>query len=331
MGRTQGLVDQLPIEQALAPTQCGGTSRSDAREVASEPNLPTGYDEGMFTTTARRMWQLLEPYHALIYFHPDARERYASIGLKGGWMGYFASRSAAMGPVPPEVVVATFYNFHPRMVRRAIPDAWQFSSPELVLRARYEAADSALRNILGDAFDGVDVEVAAGLARRAAETCDPAGRPLHAAHASLPWPDLPHMQLWHASTLLREHRGDGHVAVLVSNDIDGCEAHLTLVAAGGSTAEMQREYRGWSEEEWAGAHRRLQARGLIDDNGNFTDAGRGLRAEIEHRTDELAAAPYAALAADGCDRLERALISLTAAIGGASIPYPNPMGLPPTI
>jgi hypothetical protein len=280
-------------------------------------------------TAASALWQLLEPYHAVIYFAPEARELYARAGLKGGWMGYFASRSAAMGPVPAAVVVATFFNFHPRMVERAIPDAWRFSTPEKVLQARYEAADLALRRLLGDAIGDEAVGEAATLTRRATEECDPAGRPLYAAHAALPWPEELHMQLWHAATLLREHRGDGHVATLVAEGIDGCAAHVLVVASGASTAEMQKQYRGWSDEEWAAAAERLRTRGLVDANERFTSDGRRFREHVERKTDILAAPPYEALGGGGQVRLFASLarvVSITDA--GAPVPFPNPMGLP---
>src|SRR5215203_3932842 len=135
---------------------------------------------------AREMWRALETLHMTVYWAPEPRDAYRQAGLRGGWMGYFASRSAAMGPVPAEVVMATFYNFHPRMVRRAIPDAWGFASPQRVLAARLEAAE------------------AAGLVRRAMEGQDPAGRPLFADHAALPWPEAAHLALWHGATLYRE-------------------------------------------------------------------------------------------------------------------------------
>jgi hypothetical protein len=275
------------------------------------------------------MWKILEPYHAVVYFAPEAREHYAQAGLKGGWMGYFASRAAALGPVPAAVVVATFYNFHPRMVQRAIPDAWSFSTPERVLQARYEVADAALRRVLGDAVGGSEVRRAATLARRVTDACDPGGRPLHAAHASLAWPEEPHLVLWHAATLLREHRGDGHVATLVAEGIDGCAAHVLLVASGASTATVQREYRGWSEDDWAAAVGRLRDRGLVDDAGSFTAEGKRMREHIETRTDELAAPPYYSLTEDERGGLLGALKAIAATLDeGAAVPYPNPMGLP---
>jgi len=283
----------------------------------------------MEPSLARRMWWALEPYHAMVYFAPEARAAYGDAGLKGGWMGYFASRSAAMGPVPAEVVVATFYNFQPGLVHRAIPDAWRLSSPERVLAARYSTADAALHRLLGPGTGAAELAEAAGLARRAAEGRDPAGRPLYAGHASLPWPDEPHLALWHAATLLREFRGDGHVAALLGAGVDGCEAHVLAVAAGAVPAELLRSFRGWSDEQWSGAVERLRARGWVEGDDALTQAGRDVRAGVEARTDELAMAPWRQLGADGCDRLAELVAEPRARIVDAgSFPFPNPIGLP---
>jgi hypothetical protein len=130
--------------------------------------------------------------------------------------------------------MATFYNFHPRMVRRAIPDAWGFAPPERVLAARREGADAALRRLLGGWADGPEAAEAAALARQAMEGQDPAGRPLFGAHAALPWPEPPHLALWHAATCYREFRGDGHVACLLADDVGGLEAHVVAPAPASS-------------------------------------------------------------------------------------------------
>jgi hypothetical protein len=111
----------------------------------------------------------LEPYHAMVYFAPEARAAYTALGLKGYWMGYFASRSAAMGAVPANLVTATFYNFHPRMVARSIPDAWRFSTPKRILAARYEGADVVLRKLLSERITAPELAEAVVLAREAAE------------------------------------------------------------------------------------------------------------------------------------------------------------------
>jgi hypothetical protein len=278
---------------------------------------------------ARRMWRALETLHMTVYFSPEPRDAYRRAGLRGGWMGYFASRSAAMGPVPAEVVMAAFYNFHPRMVRRAIPDAWGFAAPAEVLAARFEGADAALRRLLSSWVEGPEVAEAAALVRRAMDGQDPSGRPLFAAHAALPWPEAPHLALWHGATLYREFRGDGHVACLLADGIDGCEAHVLAAGAGQLPGSVLREYRGWSDEEWAAAATRLRDRGWLEPGGTLTEAGRAARDAREHRTDELAMAPWQQLGPDGCARLLVLLqepVRLVVEAGG--IPFPNPVGLP---
>lgn len=277
---------------------------------------------------ARRMWKTLEPYHAMFYFSPEAREANAAAGLKGYWMGYFASRAAPLGLVSANVVAATFYNFHPRMVARSIPDAWSFSKPEKVIAARYSSADAVLRRLLGDTIDSAEMAEAAALARTAAEACDVAGRALFAAHASLPWPEEPHMVLWHATTLLREFRGDGHIAALMAEGIDGCEAHLTLVGTGAMPREAIQPHRGWSDEEWDAAQQRLIVRGWLDDSGTLTERGKQGRQAIEERTDMLAERPWQALGDDRSERLHTLVWPLSDRIvRSGGIPMPNPLGL----
>ncbi|MEA2433153.1 MAG: hypothetical protein QOG54_610 [Actinomycetota bacterium] len=284
----------------------------------------------MEASVARRTWELFEPYHATVYFASEGKEIYSDAGLKGGWMSYFASRSAALGPVPAEVVIATFYNFHPNMVRRAIPDAWEFASPEAVLEARLKVADSSLRRLLGDAVRSKDMTRATELAREAVSRCNVTGRPLFAAHLALEPPVEPHLELWHWTTCLREHRGDGHVACLVAEDIDGCQAHVLMAAAGVVPADMQRSFRGWTEEEWNDAAARLQEREYLNEDGELSRKGAELRARIEKRTDELALPPWAALGEAKTEEFGRLMRSLVARIvEDEGLPYPNPMGLTP--
>ncbi|OWY62059.1 hypothetical protein B7486_60450, partial [cyanobacterium TDX16] len=151
---------------------------------------------------ARKTWRTLEPIHGMIYFVPEAARRYEALGLEGQ-MGYFAGRAAPMGPVPAEVVIATFFNFNPVLVHEAIPEAWARAEPADVVAARLEAADEALRRAWGDdGLGSAELAEAAALARRAAEVARtrPEGRPLFAAHCSLDWPGEPHMDLFHAQT-----------------------------------------------------------------------------------------------------------------------------------
>jgi hypothetical protein len=264
---------------------------------------------------ARRTYRALEPVHAMIYFAPEAHEEYAAVGLKGQRMGYFASRSAPMGPVPADVTVATFYNFSPAVVRRAIPVAWELSSPTAVLAARFRAVDRALRAAWGEAVSGGEVAEAANLARKAAvAACErPQGRPLFAGHAALPWPDQPHLVLWHAESLLREFRGDGHVALLLAHGLDGVEALVSHAATGALPAEVLRTSRGWSDEEWAAAAERLRERGWLEpgDRLELSGRGRAARQELEDATDTLALHPYQALGEEGCARLRQLALPLS--------------------
>jgi hypothetical protein len=256
---------------------------------------------------ARKTWRSLEPVHGMIYFAPEGAERYEAAGLQGRRMGYFASRAAALGPVPAEAVIATFFNFNPALVRRAIPAAWDLATPARVLGARLEAADLALRRAFGEAIASPGLVEAARLARVAAEAActRPEGRPLFAAHASLPWPDEPHLVLWHAQTLLREFRGDAHVAALLLEGLSGIESLVTHAASGDVPADTLRVSRAWPEDDWTAAVDGLRSRGLVTAEGElaFTDEGRTQRQRIEDRTDALSVYAYAPLGEDGCTRL----------------------------
>lgn len=280
----------------------------------------------------RRMWMLTERLHAIVYFAPEHRRAQDAAGLKGGWMAYFASRAAPLGAVPPEVVTAAFYNFAPSMVARAVPDAWTFASPGRVLEARYDGVQRALRRILaGTAPGAVEdlVDEALARLRLALEACDLAGRPLFAANHALAWPEDPVLALWHAATLLREYRGDGHVAALLAHEVDGCEAHVLAAAAGHTTAEQLRANRGWTDEQWHGAVSRLRERRAVVPSGEFTDKGRALHRSLEDLTDRLATPPWDHLGALGIARLTEAMTPLLDAVEQAgALPYPNPMGLP---
>jgi hypothetical protein len=251
---------------------------------------------------ARKMWRTLEPYHGMIYFAPEATAAYEALGVTGRG-GYFASRAAPMGAVPAEVVIATFFNFNPALVRQGIPAAWEAATPDQLLDARLSAADAALRRSLGDQLEDPSVGRAAELARTAAEACTPAGRPLYAGHASLPWPESPHLALWHAITLLREFRGDGHIACLVDAGMEGIDALVLHAASGDVPRAALQSSRAWDDAAWASSVAKLQARGLVAGDGAFTEAGSALWQHIEDRTDALALAPWAALGEDGCDEL----------------------------
>jgi len=269
---------------------------------------------------ARSFWQLYEPYHAITYFAPESSAAYEAVGLRGFWRGYFAGRAAPMGPVDAGVVVATFYGFRPDFVARAIPSVWELVSPQVALQARLDGIDAAVRRI----FDVTEFSELAAFARRATEACGPHGRPLLAANAELDWPEQPHLVLWHACTLLREHRGDGHIAALVANELDPVEAHITQVAASGAPLDSITPYRGWDEGDWAAGAERLRARGLLDADGALTSTGRELRARVEDDTDRLASGPLAAIDGDRFASLMRPIAAHIFESG--SVRFPNQIG-----
>ena len=260
------------------------------------------YGPLMNSQLARKMSRSLEPYHGIIYFLPEAAEAYAKLGVTGR-DGYFASRSAPLGAATPGVVIATFFNFNPKLIEHAIPSAWNTTTPEAMLDARLDAIDLGLRRILGDVVDSKEVVRAAELARVASEGCTTPGRPLYAGHATLAWPSEPHLELWHAISLIREFRGDGHIACLVAEGLDAVEALITHAASGAVPRIALQTSRAWSDDDWTAGIERLVARGLVTDDGAFTDAGTALRDRIEERTDVLALPAWEALGEDGCNEL----------------------------
>jgi hypothetical protein len=283
-------------------------------------------------TTARRMWRVFDTLHAVTYFAPESNEEFGACGLKGFWMGYFAGRSAPMGAVAPAVATATFYNFAPRMASRALPDAWGFASPSKVLDARLAGMDRALGRIFGPDRASADVSRAAEIARQAAESVTVVGRPLAAGNAALAWPEDPLLALWQATTVLREHRGDGHVAALVDAGLNGLEAHITFVGAGGVSREVLQPARGWSDEEWDGAERAMVGRGWLDeaDPGQLSPLGAEARQKIEDATDRMALEPWARIGDEATDELRALLKPMASRIAQLGlIPILNPIGLPP--
>jgi hypothetical protein len=303
--------------------------------------------------TARRMWTLFEPVHTISYFAQPAKIAFEQAGLRGFWRGYFAGRAAPIGQVGPAPVLAAFFSFAPRMVERALPAVWELITPAEALTVREAGAVAALRDLLGlrdiDPVPGPVVAVADRLAA-VAEHVNVAGRTLGASNAALPVPAEPLARLWHAATVLREHRGDGHIAALVAADIDAPEAlalrvgaHLSATrrnasdqghASAGSTdvsgstgrAQMQ-SARGWTDDEWDAAAARLIGRGLLQPDGAATEDGAQLHRGIEAATDQAAARPWARLNAAEIDYLTDLLLPIATACA-VVLPFPNPVGVP---
>jgi hypothetical protein len=282
----------------------------------------------MDVARARSMWQLLEPIHALTYFDPLSIDALRATGLRGFWMTYFAGRAAPMGPVGAPIVEATFFNFSPRLVRRAIPDAWRFAPAERVLEARWAGAAAALEPHVASLAGAAGDRARALLGTATADLCCD-GRMLAAANGALEPPDDGLAALWQLVTTLREHRGDGHLAALICAGLSGLEAHLTLVGTGTIPREVLQSARGFDDAEWGAGQHRLVERGLLGDDGTLTDEGAALRREVEGATDRAALEPWARLGDAGCDELAGLLSPVSRAIAGAGVvPVLNPMGLP---
>ncbi|WP_175409829.1 hypothetical protein [Streptomyces sp. TRM64462] len=267
----------------------------------------------------RRCQHPLNLFHASVYFSPESAQELAALGIEDAHAAYLAVRSAALGAVGPGAVTAAFYNFNHELIARHLPAVWQIASPEQVLAARLRGADATLRRLLGeDVVASDELAEAAGLALRATEACTRQARPLYAAHADLPVPEAPHLRFWHAATLLREHRGDAHLAALLSAGLDPLEA---LVSHGATGTGISRRWvlatRGWEQSDWDAAAERLRKRGLLTDAGDLTDAGRSLRDEVEEHTDRLDAAPYEHLGTAGVDRLTALAKRLLATVAEA--------------
>lgn len=244
---------------------------------------------------ARKCWRTLEPYHGFVYFAPEAAEEYAELGIAGR-SGYFVSRAAAMGRVEPATVIATFYNFHPDLVRRSMADAPDWD-PSAVTEARYRAVDRVVRDRLGDDVGSPGMVRAAELAVAATVDLEAhcGGRPLALAHLSQSVPDAPHLRLWWAVTALREFRGDGHIIALADAELTGLQALVLHAASGEVPGEVLRSTRAWSEDEWQTAVEHLAERGLLHGDGSFTERGAELRQATEDRTDRLAVPAWARL------------------------------------
>jgi hypothetical protein len=249
------------------------------------------------THASRRAWADLEVLHVVGYFAPEVIEAYADLGLDQR-LSYFPGRAAALGAAGPGLTLATFYVFAPRLVEAALPAAWETTTPSAVIDARRTGMSGALERVLGRP----DVGEALGIARETCAGLSPQGRPLYAAHAGLPWPDDDLLALWHAATLIREHRGDGHLSVLQVAGIDPVEATV-LGGLWSSSTSFLRKTRGWSTEEYDAATDRLRDRGWLDAEGGFTDAGRAARQQVEDDTDRLALEGWAHVGATRTARL----------------------------
>lgn len=262
---------------------------------------------------ARGMHDLLEPICLVNFFSDEPTAELEALGFTGYWDGYFAGRAAPLGPVPAQVVDAAFYNFAEGEVGRHIPAVWRTASPTASYEARSRGCARALRRILAEDADAPQTTRAVELLTRCAMSAPVEGRVMYAALRSLPIPDDQATTLWHVANMLREHRGDGHNAVLVSEQIGGTEAHvLNALDQGIHPPQTFGRIHHLPQVRLAEVMDGLRGRGIVDEDDRFTDSGRSVKARIEQRTDALAAAPYRTLSAVERLELRTLLAPLTA-------------------
>ena len=280
---------------------------------------------------ARALWQCIEPYHAVTYFTDEARAAFEDIGLRGFWRGYFAGRAAPLGAVGPGAVVATFYGFHPDFVARAIPEVWSIVAARPT-RSRRASWARAARSPRCFDMDEPAIARAARLVLQATDGCDPFARPLFAANHDLAWPREPHIALWHGCTLLREHRGDGHIATLYAADVDPCEAHVLRLAVTGVDRATHRAVPRLGRRR-LGRGRRPPGRAGLARRAARRHAGRAPTRTPRSRPTPIAwrRARPGPSARTGSTELLAIMRPLAAALAASgTIPFPNPIGVPPS-
>lgn len=272
----------------------------------------------MTESLARRLFQLVEPVAVVTYMANEPTEAVMALGAGNMWDAYFAGRAAPLGrDAPPEVVHALFYNFAGGEVARHIPRVWDRVTPEAANAAREQGSVAALRRILGDLADGPAVPRAADILVKAGSSARIEGRALYAAVRTLPVPAEPLARLWHGANLLREHRGDGHVAALVSMGIGGTECHVLHALSDGMPAAQFGRVGHLPEGQLAAVVDAMRTRGLVGTDGWLTAAGRQVKERVEALTDELAAPAYDVLEPDELNQLIEDLEPLAAVLVAA--------------
>lgn len=234
------------------------------------------------TELVARLGALSNATHGFIYFAPEAAEEYAAVGLAGNQQ-YFASRAAAMGPVGPEIVVATFFNFCPDRVNAVVPACWEAAAPEQVQLARMRAAGRVLNDACPD-VSAESVAEATELLQAMVDGVGDEGKPLAAANRGVALPDDPWIRFWQLMTVVREWRGDAHLAALTINAVNAVEALVLHAATEQVPKAALQMTRGWPEASWEAAVASLVGRGLLNADETFTDAGRSFRENIEAET-----------------------------------------------
>lgn len=246
-----------------------------------------------WSSPGRRLRDAIEPLATICFWSEPVYDEYAALGLDF-LQGYVYGRGCVLGDVEPPVAAAAFGVFEPGLVADLFRSGRDTCGVAEVRVAKERGAVAALRECLGSPDDLADV---VAVLRRAANAADPTGRALHAGLTALPWPEDLLGQLWHACSILREHRGDGHLAALVAAGLDGVQANqLTELWVGWDPLSYTGS-RAWSPEAMSAGTSSLEQRGWVE-GGRLTEAGRRLREELEETTDRAASAVVEALGDD---------------------------------
>ncbi|WP_170219294.1 SCO6745 family protein [Nocardioides litoris] len=251
-----------------------------------------------WSSPGRRLRDAIEPLATICFWSEPAYEAYAALGLDF-LQGYVYGRGCVLGDAEPGVVAAAFGVFEPGLVAGVFAAAREVCSVDDVRAAKERGSMTALREAV--TFDDAELRDVVEVLRRACDAIDPTGRPLHAGLAAMPWPDDPVAALWHACSVLREHRGDGHLAALVAAGIDGVQANQLTELWVGWDPLAYTSSRAWSEESMSSATASLEERGWVAD-GELTDDGLRVRQGLEEATDRAAARVVEALG-DDLDRV----------------------------
>jgi hypothetical protein len=276
-------------------------------------------------TDARRLRDALEPMATVHFWSARTNELLTELGLDF-LTGYVWSRAAPLGEPSAPVVVAALGVFVPGLIRDLYEQARATARRDEVLAARERGTVETLDAIIGDE----DVTHAVAQLRRAVDALAPdvAGRPLFAGLLSLPWPEAPLGQLWHAATTLRESRGDVHQAANVAAGLSAVQMNLMTEHWVGWPPTSYTGTRGWSPEAMAAGAADLAARGLVAD-GALTAEGRRLRDDIECRTDAAMAPALEAIGPELDEligRLDAWSASIIAAGAAPADPYKRVSG-----
>jgi len=230
---------------------------------------------------ARRVRDAIEPIAMHSVWSRGTNERLAKLG-HDFMTGYVCSRAGLLGDPTPGAVVAAFAVFEPNMLTGAYEAGRNLCDRDTLLAARDESTIESLSTVL----DGIDVEPVAQQLRAAVEAGSGIGRPLFSGLRDLEWPESQVGQLWRASELFREHRGDSHVAACVAAGLDPVEMNILTELYVGMAITTYSASRAWPEKALAAGVERLSDRGFVSDGG-LTEAGQAFRDDLESATDQM--------------------------------------------